>query len=324
MPILKQLFSSNDETIEQTDIVMLLTPHIIRTHEITEADLQPIYIGSQQNLGLGGPPPLIALPRRPAGRRRRRRRCRRRRSAVASGRGAAGSASRRVSRLPAGRDRSAGNDAGAGNRRRSAAAQPPPAPQPQPQPPPPAAPAQPPPAHAAAAAAADGRRAHGAAPSRSRRRVSERRRCIIVAAGPTFRVGGGPYTVPISIANVSRLSTVTLTLTYDPALLRVRACRRAASCARAARTRRSRSRSRRDRVDITIARAADATGASGTGLLAAVLFDAVAPGRVTLTLSGTGTGPGGTPMGAAVPPRGRDGATVAKSEICNLRLRIVN
>ena len=60
VPILKQLFSNNDSTISQTDIVMLLTPHIVRTNEITEADLRPIYIGSQQNLGLGGPPPLIA------------------------------------------------------------------------------------------------------------------------------------------------------------------------------------------------------------------------------------------------------------------------
>ena len=51
-----------------------------------------------------------------------------------------------------------------------------------------------------------------------------------------------------------------------------------------------------NRVDITISRAADATGVSGTGLLAAILFDAVAPGTGTLTLSGSGTGPGNTAM----------------------------
>ena len=60
VPILKQLFSANDTSIAQTDIVMLLTPHIIRTSGLTEQDLRPIYIGSAQNLGLGGPPPLIA------------------------------------------------------------------------------------------------------------------------------------------------------------------------------------------------------------------------------------------------------------------------
>ncbi len=62
VPILKQLFSNNDETIQQTDIVMLLTPHIIRTPGITAGDLQPVYIGTQANIGLGGPPPIISLP----------------------------------------------------------------------------------------------------------------------------------------------------------------------------------------------------------------------------------------------------------------------
>ncbi len=39
---------------------MLLTPRIVRTHELTLPDVSPIFIGTQQNLGLGGPPPLIA------------------------------------------------------------------------------------------------------------------------------------------------------------------------------------------------------------------------------------------------------------------------
>ena len=57
-----------------------------------------------------------------------------------------------------------------------------------------------------------------------------------------------------------------------------------------------------NRVDITLARAADATGATGTGLLAAVLFDAIAPGSVTLTVSGAATGPGGAAMGLRFAP----------------------
>ena len=40
VPILKQLFSNNDQTIGQTDIVMLLTPHILRAPDISEADLK--------------------------------------------------------------------------------------------------------------------------------------------------------------------------------------------------------------------------------------------------------------------------------------------
>jgi len=57
-----------------------------------------------------------------------------------------------------------------------------------------------------------------------------------------------------------------------------------------------------NRIDITLARSADATGASGTGLLSAILFDAVAPGSVTLSVSGAATGPGGTPMGLRFTP----------------------
>src|SRR5262249_9750016 len=68
VPVLRELFSNNDQQIDQTDIVMLLTPHIVRTHEITEDDLKPIYIGSQQSIGLNGPPPLIAAqPDAPVG-----------------------------------------------------------------------------------------------------------------------------------------------------------------------------------------------------------------------------------------------------------------
>ena len=59
LPIVKQLFSNNDSTIKQTDIVMLLTPRIIRTHELRAQDLSPIYIGTQSNMSLTGPPPTI-------------------------------------------------------------------------------------------------------------------------------------------------------------------------------------------------------------------------------------------------------------------------
>ena len=33
---------------------MLLTPRIVRTQELTQHDVSPIFIGSQQSLGLGG------------------------------------------------------------------------------------------------------------------------------------------------------------------------------------------------------------------------------------------------------------------------------
>ena len=69
------------------------------------------------------------------------------------------------------------------------------------------------------------------------------------------------------------------------------------------------------RIDITIARATDATGASGTGLLAAILFDATAAGSSTLTLSGLGDGPGRHGDGAAVQTGHRDGAVTVNSRM---------
>jgi len=41
---------------------MLITPRIVRGHELTVEDLGPIYVGTNQNFGLTGPPPLIAAP----------------------------------------------------------------------------------------------------------------------------------------------------------------------------------------------------------------------------------------------------------------------
>ena len=54
------------EQIMSTDIVILITPRIVRTHELTQEHLNPIYIGSQMNLGLSGPTPAIGAEPLPA------------------------------------------------------------------------------------------------------------------------------------------------------------------------------------------------------------------------------------------------------------------
>ena len=45
---------------------------------------------------------------------------------------------------------------------------------------------------------------------------------VVTAPGTEFRVGGGPYTVPISVTSGPRMSTVSLTVTFSPQQLRVR------------------------------------------------------------------------------------------------------
>ncbi len=287
VPILRQLFSNNDQTIGQTDIVMLLTPHILRAPEITEADLRPIYIGSQGNLGLNGPPPLIGAPTaQPA-------------APLAPAAGSPGASTPRSPAFapgaaptgqpvpPPGTTLSAppGSTPVPGT-----VLVPTPTPQPVPQAPvaePQQAVTAPPAAESLAAPVSPGL---GAA------------QIILTPPGTTFRVGAGPYTVPVSITNVSRLSMVTLTLTFDPALLRVRAVNEGSFMRSGGANAAFTQQVAPGRVDITISRAADATGATGTGLLGAVLFDAVAPGTATLSISGTGTGPGGTPMGLQFRP----------------------
>jgi hypothetical protein len=127
---------------------------------------------------------------------------------------------------------------------------------------------------------------------------------IISPPSTIFRIGQGPYNTPISVTGAQRLSTVTLTVTYDPAVLRVRTVQEGSfmRAGGASVTFSSQVAPGGGRIDITLSRGADATGASGTGLLAAILFDAVAPGTATLTVSGMGTGPGGTAMGLQFRP----------------------
>ena len=126
----------------------------------------------------------------------------------------------------------------------------------------------------------------------------------VILAAPTapMRIGGGPYSVPISISGATRLTTITLTVTFNPAVLRVRSVTEGSFMRTGGGVVSFNQQPAPGRVDITISRGADATGASGTGLLANLLFDAIAPGTSTLAVSGAATGPGGTPMGLQFRP----------------------
>ena len=297
IPILSSLISHNTVTNDQIDIVMLLTPHIVRTHELTEDDLKPIYIGSQQNLGVGGPPPLIAPPvaePAPAG-------------APAPGPPAAG-----TNVPPATVPGPGGTQLAVppGSTPVPGTVLAPQQPQPPPQnivvPPEPTAPPQTPPVTAPSAAGTPPAAPPAAtaeptaAPTQSPGIGAAQ--VIISPPGPTFRVGGGPYTVPISIAEATRISTLTLTLTFDSTKLRVRSVNEGSFMRAGGVNVTFTQQASGNRIDITLARASDATGASGTGLLAAILFDAIAPGSVTLQMSGSATGPGGAAMGLRFSP----------------------
>ena len=246
LPIIRQLFSANEDSIKQTDVVMLLTPRIVRTHELTVQDVSPVFIGTSQNMGVTGPPPLIQSTAAATG-------------LAPSGFGPSAAA------LPIGEDPTT---AVGGDNERS---------------PRPVFPAESTPTPTFLPG--DLRPTFGAAIN-------------VNTPATDFMVGGGPYTVPISIRGASQLSTLSLSLTFDPSLLRVRTVQEGSfmnqgsvgvTFAQDVDT-------SGGRVDVALTRTDDMTGAAGDGLVAAVVFDAIGPGATTLSANGMALTPAGAPL----------------------------
>jgi len=327
IPVIKQLFAANEDQISQTDIVMLLTPHIIRTQGVTERNLQEIYIGTAQNPVIGGAPPMIGAPAEAA-------------PAPVS---AAPPPGPPISTQPYGTEGAAlvgGAPVGRPTPQGTPVVPPgsspipgtvmlqPTQPQPAAQQPaavqPPAAqqPAQTPPAQqaaqvappaavtpqpVAAAPAAPGPPAQslaaGAKPAAptpygfpAAPAAGAPGQVTVTVPGPDWRVGQGPYTLTLSAANMARVTTITLTLTYNPAALKLRSLQEGSfmrtgvpNTAFA-----HQEDNAAGRIDLTIGRTGDVIGASGGGTLAAMVFDAVAAGTVNFRVSGVANGPVGS------------------------------
>lgn len=271
-PVLRWLFGATNETISETDIVFLLTPRLVRTSEITQDHLDPIYIGSQQNLGLTGPPPLIASPEaEPVG------------DAAAAAPPAQGAAT--VVPLPLD---SLPTQPQTGTVASDPAVLPPTpaAPVPATPPPVPAMPQDVPPAEAgppiAEAAAVPDQPPPGPTA-----------RITVTTPGPQFQVGGGPYTVPISVVGAQRMGAVSLTITYNPAVVRVRSVQEGTFLRQGGveATFTESVDAAAGRVDVAIVRTGDRVGATGSGLLAALVFEPVAPGQTPIAVAGVAATP---------------------------------
>jgi general secretion pathway protein D len=295
VPILRDLFASNDREIVQTDIVMLLTPHIVRTHELSQRDFSPIYIGTQQNLGQTGPPPLIQPP------------------------GEAGAQQPPPATPPAARAPMAQAPPGApvqtgqvpsemktvpGVQLPPTAPVPGPIPAPTPAPPsggqaaPPAgapAPPSPPATPPVAAPAGQVPAVPGALAGAD---VSQNLRISLTPPTVPLAVAGPAVTVPISVFGASRVSTVTLSLRFNPQVLRPRLVQEGMFMAGGGGTVTFAQQvdATAGRIDFTLTRTADTTGASGDGILAVVVFDTVGSGVSPLSLGGVVTNPSGMPM----------------------------
>jgi general secretion pathway protein D len=222
IPILNRLFGGEDSTVTQTDIVMLLTPRIVRTHELTVEDVSPIFVGTSQNMELSMRPPAIGVPPPDD-------------AAGAPGAAPAAAPGSGVPALPAPGVQSA-------------------------------------PVLGVPDAGNDGQ-------------------VLVSPPAATFTVGGGPYTVPITLSGARRVGALSLTLTYNPAVLRVQGIQEGtfmrAGGVDSAFTQQLDATT--GRIDITTLRPGDTTDAAGTGMVAAVLFEAIAPGPIDLRIIGMGS-----------------------------------
>ena len=117
----------------------------------------------------------------------------------------------------------------------------------------------------------------------------------VIAPVGDMRVGAGPYMVPIYANNVSRASTLSLTVTFNPAVLRMRTVQEGSFLRQGGLNVvfTPKTDPAMGRVDLAFVRTGDTVGASGTGLLAALQFDAVGPGNSQLAISGVIANPTG-------------------------------
>jgi general secretion pathway protein D len=251
IPFLRSLFGGTTANGTSSDLVMIITPRILRSQELTPADLAPMYVGTGTNFGATSTPPLISP------------------QPVSGG---------TTAPPPAG---AATNTAGA-------------------QPPQQQQQATPPAAQASAPAAATPSRAVGIVPVTAGEGAAQATPPQTANAGPAFvavqppttplQMGGQPYNVPVTVSNAAALSSLTLTVTYNPAVLRATVVNEG-SLMRADGATTSfvpKIDAATGRIDVVVTRPGDKVGASGNGLLASIVFEAIGAGTSQISLSGLG------------------------------------
>jgi general secretion pathway protein D len=229
VPVLRSIFGGTEKRIEETDIIMIITPRIVRGYGLTADDVRPRYVGTGQTMQLSPSPPMLNPDAAPA----------------------------------------------------SAAPQTPTAPSvpaPQAAPAPSVAPIVPVPSASAPAAPAQGQAQ------------------IILsapAAGPAgaLLAGGGPHTMPIQIAGVADLATLTLTVTFDPSVIRTPAVTAGSFMSQGgvASSFVPGVDAGAGRIDMAFSRPGGGRGAAGSGLLGAITFTAGDAGSTDVRITGVGT-----------------------------------
>lgn len=247
IPLIRNILGSSTTRNDQTDIVMIITPRIVRGHGLTADDVRPMYVGTGANVSTSPTPQLL--------------------SAEALGLAPTTSAPGVSAPVPV-----------------SSSAPTPVAPADQPSPA--AAPIVPvTPVPEASLPQAGGTRVMLALPS----------------TGPagSLMAGGGPYTLPLQIMGASDLATLSLTITYDPTIVREPSVTPGSFMGQGG----AQSSfvpgidAAAGRIDLAFARPTAGQGATGNGLLAAIAFRAGDAGTTDIRITGVAT----TSKGQSIP-----------------------
>jgi general secretion pathway protein D len=62
IPVVGSLFARNRREAQQTDVIIMLTPHIVRVLDMTEGDLRPFGVPREGSGAPGAPPPAPPAP----------------------------------------------------------------------------------------------------------------------------------------------------------------------------------------------------------------------------------------------------------------------
>ena len=277
IPFLRSIFGNTNNQVEQTDVVMIVTPHIIRSRDITTEDLKPFYVGTANNLGAGTvasltppgapPPPPIPAPGTTTG--------------PVTGAGTAGRG--------AGAPPATGNPPATGSATTTGAATTTPPPTD-----PPVTGANPP---------ATQPRAVAIEPASSMGEAAGAPQFVLGLPTTDLQAGGPPYTMAVSASNVSQMGAVTLTINYDPKVLKATSVASGTFMSQGGVTPTfvPRIDETAGRIDIAVTRGGNAAGVAGAGTIAGIMFQAIAPGSAKVTLTGTAMNPAGQPLTVKMP-----------------------
>ena len=118
-----------------------------------------------------------------------------------------------------------------------------------------------------------------------------------------LQAGGPPYTMAVSASNVSQLGAVTLTITYDPKVLKATSVASGTFMSQGGVTPTfvPKIDEAAGRIDIAVTRGGNAPGVAGAGTIAGIMFQAIAPGSAKVTLTGTAMNPTGQALTVQMP-----------------------